>query len=161
MDNAQIFLLSSIPEKLDYYLFIKAALGKPFGFYHDFATSKTYLILEENDSIEKFLNSMPGIELKKSTFAIKSKQFLRIVPYFDITFDEKHQPEQKFKEVYSVLRNKNSSFFIFFIPSNILHAKEVKEKLEERLSSMEIRVNRQSSSRNISSGTSESVQSEL
>ena len=93
MINKNIFLLSSIPENIDYLLFLKSALGKPFCLYHDFNDQSTYLILDENDSIERFSNSNLGLNFKKSTFAVNEKEFLRIIPYYEMSFDEKRQPE--------------------------------------------------------------------
>ena len=161
MINKNIFLLSSVPENIDYLLFLKSALGKPFCLYHDFNDQNTYLILDEKDSIESFSNSNLGLNFKKSTFTVKGTEFLKIVPYYEVSYDEKHQPEQKFKEIYDILGNTNNSFFIFFIPSEINYTKEIKKKIEEILSSTGVRVNRQSSQQNILYGKNESVQSEL
>ena len=161
MKNIDIFLINSIPEKIEYVNFIRAALRMPFAFYHDLKNSYTYLILERGANPLQFLSAIPGLSIKKSDLILNDYEFKMIVPYFENTFDEKKQPEQKFLDAYKILKNVDASFFIIFIPSEIKHTVLIKENIEDRLSKIETRTTRQQNSKDFNNPFNVSIQTEL
>lgn len=136
--------LVSIPQNLDYALFLDSFLGSSFAIYHDFRESETFLLTDQEDTETSLANRIVGLKLDNSTLPTIAGN-LKYVVGFDARSDEENKDKEKemlFSDMYKLLRNSRSWLLVSFSQATEREVNPIKRKVEELLSNREVRLTR-------------------
>ncbi len=160
-----VFNFGSVPSKIDKKVFMDTILGTSFFLCHDLKRGNTLLITEANNVDLKLNGSLPGLNLiPYSGFSLIKGKGICISSF--AKYPQKVQHEDTylentdlFRDMYKIFRGSDLQIFFLFVPKNIKDVKRFKEDIEDRISKMDIRINRNHGNR--ITGFSESVQRDL
>jgi hypothetical protein len=150
----------AMPSQPDYNKFISSMLNSQFILHHDLRNSRTVLITEEMNALNRIKDSVTGMRFEYTAAnENRLKNPVRLVVYNEMREPKSREPlPQCLADLYTMFSGTDSNIFICFSPSNQSHLDRVIKKTEQMLSGKETRL-----SRNIggSPGSSGSMQMEM
>ena len=143
----KIFEVEQSSRDIDYGVFIESLFGEPFLILHELLYSKTYLGVGENlkDIIE---NANPGLILKEGSKKVASPmRYLSVYP-LDLSLKKGDEIRDTINlssmcGLYRLFKNSMSEVYVLFYPPDNKEILSLKNKLEDKLSSIEVRATKE------------------
>ena len=135
---------TSIPQNMDYTLFLSSFLGKSFAIYHDFSELETSLLTDQENAETILTKRILGLKLNNIPVPT-IKGGLRHVIGFDVRAEEEgydEENERLFSDMYKILGNSRNWLFLFFSQTTEKQVNPIKRKVEDLLSRKETRLTR-------------------
>ena len=143
----KIFEVEQASRDMDYSYFIESLLGEPFLILHELLHSKTYLgiRLGLKDIIE---TANPGLILNERSKKIPSSmRYLSVCPLdLSLRREDKEKAELNrgsMSNIYRLFRDSESEIYIVFYPPDAKEVISLKNRMEDKLSSIEIRATKE------------------
>ncbi len=169
MTKINIFKFDFIPQAQSYERILEAMLGEPLIMHYDFSSQDAFAIANGNEQLNSLHNIASGIKISAAEhpdeMAIKDALLLK--PYYMAAYKSTDMHVQKpISDIYEIMRGEDARMAVAFVPSNIKHARVVKERIEEELSRGELRLTKSGNLRSkqgisIFSGSTNSTQAQL
>ena len=134
----------SIPQNMDYTLFLSSFLGKSFAIYHNFHESETFLLTDQENAETILAKRIVGLRLDNSSVPTIEGNLRHIIG-FDVRTERESYDEEKeklFSDMYKILGNSKNWLLLFFSQTTERQVNPIKRKVEDLLSRREIRLTR-------------------
>ncbi len=136
-----IYRFESVPQNTDGMLFLDAVCAAQFIIYHDLGRQETYIITQDEGLKMALENALPGMLLERS--ALMMPHFARplyMVPFAAGEGCDEGEAVQALRDIYRANNWPGERLMVTFTPSDIKHVRAAKERAEELISSIDIRM---------------------
>lgn len=158
--DVSVFKISSLPSEIRLSLFLDSLLGLQFMLYHEFSTGNTFLITDKENLVDRVESTMLGFKADRMVDKQFGTQNLLYVVGFDPNMGDRMNLISPLEDMYNVLKGLSSGLFVSFVPADIKYVESMKRRVEEILSSGDIRMTKNFGNKPLSV-LSGSVQSEV
>ncbi|MGI0141611.1 MAG: ATP-binding protein [Candidatus Micrarchaeales archaeon] len=139
------YVVESLPNEEEWHSLVSSFAGSELILVNDFSNAKTSIVTEDENLCTRIRNAMPGFDFSEgNAINIENPQAL-------VTFSSDTEPF--LNDVCRMLEGENARLFIFFGKTDRKKLHLIKNRVEEELSSREIRMTKGSGSRSATQST--------